>query len=220
MASARLAPPRTDSSSSTPPILRGRRDVGPASTPSIALSHRPVSASFDAGEGQLDVAELWRRTAGHDGSQGGGEGEGTAEARRRVGRSRRASSITSAALNPSSAASRRLRRSTSTSEGPSMLILGLLLLLASFLLSTLGLYTVLFSSSFPPTTGVRWVDWVGNDQYWKYLVPLQVTVVTGWVIVNWGSLKILRHAQHTGGEGAPGSTAKAVPYDSPTRARP
>ncbi|BGO98460.1 hypothetical protein RTBOTA2_002989 [Rhodotorula toruloides] len=74
-----------------------------------------------------------------------------------------------------------------------MLRWGWTLVVGSSLAFFLGFWSIVVGPFCAPT-GIRILDALAKDTYYKYLVILLVPVTVCYVIVNWWGLKIFRHA--------------------------
>ncbi|KAJ1911855.1 hypothetical protein IWQ60_009943 [Tieghemiomyces parasiticus] len=69
---------------------------------------------------------------------------------------------------------------------------GYVLLVVTFVVFAVGVYTTMVSKVLP-VTGNRFLDAVRDDQYYCLLAPLTLTVAFYTVIWNWLGMKIFRH---------------------------
>ncbi|KWU47405.1 hypothetical protein RHOSPDRAFT_30827 [Rhodotorula sp. JG-1b] len=70
---------------------------------------------------------------------------------------------------------------------------GYALVFGSASVLAVGLWSILIGPLCEPT-GIKLLDVLVQDDYYKYLVILLVPVTVCFVIINWWGLKIFRHA--------------------------
>jgi hypothetical protein len=68
------------------------------------------------------------------------------------------------------------------------------MLLIGFMLCWVGtMYAVLIAKIMPPTNHSA-LDWLRDDYYYSFLIPLCVPVAASTVYINWLGLKLFRHS--------------------------
>jgi phosphatidylinositol glycan anchor class Y biosynthesis protein len=66
-----------------------------------------------------------------------------------------------------------------------------LLLLSGFVF--IFCFYAAFVSSFVEPTGIEFLDWISEDRYYSYLVPLTLPVAVVLMMINWVGFKIFKH---------------------------
>lgn len=48
-------------------------------------------------------------------------------------------------------------------------------------------------SKWMPITGNKYLDWIREDRYYSFLVPIMLPVTVFFVVINWFGMKFFRH---------------------------
>lgn len=103
-------------------------------------------------------------------------------------------SPTTASPNPKPGG--RSRRNTNyfliSSEPDDTPLYGYLLLFATYVVFVCGMYATVVSK-WMPITGNKYLDWIREDRYYSFLVPIMLPVTVFFVVINWFGMKFFRH---------------------------
>lgn len=70
--------------------------------------------------------------------------------------------------------------------------IGLVVFLASILVGILYVYAA-FVSKLLPETGIFLIDWIKQDTYFCYLIPLALPTAYVFIYINWLSLRVFEN---------------------------